>query len=141
MYRIMLVAALLTGASAATAQTVQLITEDEARLPAATLASTRAITRGPGVKLIAPESVSNASFTFKVAFEPRGGSKIDPASVQVVYLKIPPVDLTGRVKAGISAEGIELTSAKAPAGEHPIRVSVRDGEGRQNSATFMLVIK
>jgi hypothetical protein len=141
MIRIMLVAALLTGASVAVAQTVQLITEDEARLPAATQAPTRAITRGPGVKLIAPESFSNASFAFKVAFEPRGGSKVDPASVQVVYLKNPPVDLTGRVKSGISPEGIDLASARAPVGEHPIRVYVRDDEGRQNSATFILVVK
>jgi hypothetical protein len=141
MIRIMLVAALLTGASAAVAQTVQLITEDEARLPAASQAPTRAITRGPGVKLVSPGSVGNAAFAFKIAFEPRGGSKIDPASVQVVYLKSPQVDLTSRVKAGISPEGIDLASARAPAGEHPIRISVRDDEGRQNSATFTLVVK
>ncbi len=141
MFRMIVVAALLTGASAAAAQTVQLITEDEARLPAASKASTRAITRGPGVKLISPGSFGNTAFVFKVAFEPHGGSKVDPASVQVVYLKTPPVDLTSRVKAGISAEGIELASARAPAGEHPIRISVRDSEGRQNSATFTLVVR
>jgi len=76
MFRMILVAALLTGASAAAAQTVQLITEDEARLPAASKASTRAITRGPGVKLISPGSFGNTAFVFKVAFEPHGGSKV-----------------------------------------------------------------
>ncbi len=141
MIRMILVAALLTGASAAVAQTVQLITEDEARLPAASRSSTRAITRGPGVKLVTPGLVGNTAFAFKVAFEPHGGSKVEPASVQVVYLKSPPVDLTSRIKAGISAEGIELASARAPAGEHPIRIFVRDNEGRQNSATFTLVVR
>jgi len=140
MLRILMTAVLVSTASLATAQTVQLITEDEAKLPAASQASTRAITRGPGIKLVSPEVVGK-NFAFKVAFAPRGSSKIDPASVQVVYLKNPQVDLTSRVKAGIGPEGIEVTAAQAPAGEHPIKVSVRDDEGRQGSATFNLVVK
>jgi hypothetical protein len=141
MMRMLMTAVLMAGASMAAAQTVQLITEDEARLPAASQASARAVTRGPGVKLVSPEAVGKSSFAFKVAFEPRGGSKIDPASVQVTYLKNPQVDLTSRVKAGVGPEGIDVSAAKAPAGEHPIRVSVRDDEGRQGTATFNLVVK
>ena len=142
MMRMLMVVVLMAGASiAAAAQTVQLITNDEAKLPAASQASARAITRGPGVKLVSPETVGKNAFAFKVAFEPRGGSKIDPASVQVVYLKDPQVDLTSRVKSGIGPEGIELAAARAPVGEHPIRVSVRDDEGRQGIATFNLVVK
>ena len=141
MMRMLMAAVLMAGASLAAAQTVQLITEDEAKLPAASQASARAITRGPGIKLLSPEAVGQSSFAFKVAFEPRGGSKIDPASVQVVYLKNPQVDITGRVKSGIGHGGIDLSAAKAPTGEHPIRVSVRDDEGRQGSATFNLVVR
>lgn len=141
MIRMLMAAVLMAGTNLAAAQTVQLITEDEAKLPATAQASARAITRGPGIKLVSPEAVGKSSFAFKVAFAPRGSSKIDPASVQVVYLKNPQVDLTSRVKAGINPEGIEVTAASAPAGEHPIRVSVRDDEGRQGSATFHLVVK
>jgi hypothetical protein len=141
MLRVLMAAVLMAGASVAVAQTVQLITDDEAKLPAASQGSARAITRGPGVKLVSPEAVSKGSFALKVAFEPRGGSKIDPASVQVVYLKNPQVDLTSRVMAGIGPEGINVSAARAPAGEHPIRVSVRDDEGRQGTATFNLVVK
>lgn len=129
------------AASVAAAQTVQLITDKEAKLPAAPQAPSRAITRGPGVKLLSPESVTKGAFSLKVAFEPRGGSKIDPGSVQVTYLKDPPVDLTSRVKSAIRPDGIDLASASAPAGDHPIRISVRDDQGRQGSLVINLSVK
>ena len=127
--------------SSAYAQTVQLITADEAKLPAAgAKPPSRAITRGPGVKLASPESVSG-QFPFKVTFEPRGESTIDTASIKVEYLKGSGVDLTERLKAGIKPGGIEIPAAAAPAGEHPIRVTVRDSEGRMGSAEFKLTVK
>ncbi|MBI3371955.1 MAG: hypothetical protein HY017_09400 [Betaproteobacteria bacterium] len=134
-------ASLLLFSSAVFSQTVQLIKDDEAKLPAAAAKpATRAITRGPGVKLVSPESVSG-QFPFKIAFEPRGESKIDTASIKVEYLKGPGIDLTERLKPGIKPAGIEIPAAAAPAGEHPIRVSVRDSEGRQGSAEFKLTVK
>ena len=134
-------AAFFLLSSAASAQTVQLITADEAKQPAAApKPSTRAITRGPGVKLASPESVSG-NFPFKVAFEARGESKIDPATIKVEYLKGSGIDLTERLKAGIKSDGIEIPAAAAPSGEHPIRVTVRDSEGRLGTAEFKLTVK
>jgi hypothetical protein len=131
----------LSVAVSAGAQPVQLITDKEAKLPAAPQVASRAITRGPGVKLLSPESVANGAFPLKVVFEPRGGSKIDLGSVQVTYLKNPPVDLTSRIKSGIRPDGIDLASVTAPGGEHPIRISVRDDEGRQGSLLINLLVK
>lgn len=123
------------------AQAIQLITPDEAKQPAAaSKPASRAITRGPGVRLASPENVSG-QFALKVGFEPRGEAKIDPASVKVEYLKGSGIDLTERVKGGIKTSGIEIPAAAAPAGEHPIRVSVRDSEGRLGTAEFKLVVK
>ena len=134
-------ATLFLFSSAVFSQTVQLIKDDEAKLPAAAAKpASRAITRGPGVKLVSPESVSGP-FPFKIAFEPRGESKIDTASIKVEYLKGSGVDLTERLKPGIKPAGIEIPAAAAPAGEHPIRVTVRDSEGRQGSAEFKLTVK
>ena len=133
--------ALFLAAPFAHAQTVQLITADEAKQPAAaSKPASRAITRGPGVKLDSPESVSG-QFPFKIGFQPRGESKIDLASVKVEYLKGNGIDLTDRLKAGIKPTGIEIPAAAAPAGEHPIRVSVRDSEGRLGTAEFKLTVK
>ena len=140
MYRFVF-ATFFLASTAAYGQSVQLITADEAKLPAtAAKPPSRAITRGPAVKLVSPESVSG-QFPFKIAFEPRGESKIDPASIKVEYLKGSGVDLTERLKPGIKPAGIEIPAAAAPAGEHPIRVSVRDSEGRQGSAEFKLTVK
>jgi hypothetical protein len=74
-------------------------------------------------------------------FAPRGGSKIDPASVKVEYLRGSGVDLTERLKASINPEGIEVASAQVPAGEHAFRVSVRDSEGREGKTEFKLTVK
>ena len=139
--RTLAAALLLLGASTVHAQALQLISADEAKLPAAAAKpASRAITRGPGIKLASPESVSG-QFPLKIAFEPRGDSKIDMASVKVEYLKGNGVDLTDRLKAGIKPGGIEIPTAAAPAGEHPIRVTVRDSEGRIGSAEFKLTVK
>jgi hypothetical protein len=129
------------AASAAYGQTVQLVTSEEAKQPAAAAKPpSRAITRGPGVKLASPDTVSG-QFAFKIGFEPRGESKIDTASVKVEYLRGSGIDLTERVKAGIKPTGIEIPAAAAPAGEHPIRVSVRDSEGRLGTTEFKLTVK
>lgn len=128
--------------AAAGAQALQLISDAEAKLPSAgPQTSSRGVTRGPGVKLSTPDTVAKGAFAFKVDFEPRGGSKIDPASVKISYLKNPVVDLTDRLKASIKPTGIEVAQADAPAGEHPIRVTVRDDEGRQGTALITLTVK
>ncbi|MFY9317060.1 MAG: hypothetical protein WAO95_16075 [Burkholderiales bacterium] len=133
--------ALFLAAPSVYAQALQLISADEAKQPAAaSKPASRAITRGPGVKLASPESVSG-NFAFKVAFEPRGESKIDPATVKVEYLKGSGVDLTERLKPSVKPTGIEVAAATAPAGEHPIRVTVRDSEGRLGTAEFKLTVK
>ena len=141
MIRCLAVAVLLLIPSVALTQTVNLVTAEEAKLPAvAVKPGTRAITRGPAVKLASPESVSG-SFPFKVEFAPRGGSKIDASSVKIEYLRGSGIDLTDRLKAAIKPEGISVAAAQAPAGEHAFRVSVRDSEGREGKAEFSLTVK
>ncbi|SDI19975.1 hypothetical protein SAMN05660652_03032 [Propionivibrio dicarboxylicus] len=125
-----------SGANAAT-----LINDAEAQLPAAKAIATRSITRGPAIKVIAPDpSIEKIASPFKlhIAFEARGGARIDPASVRMTYLRTPAVDLLERVKPGLSERGIELSSAEVPAGEHQIRVVVQDSEGRETSSIINL---
>ena len=72
-----LVGLIFLGAGAlASAQTV-LITEEESRFPNAQVLSTRAITRGPAIKLVTPTDVPAKSFAMKFDLEARGGSKLD----------------------------------------------------------------
>lgn len=121
-----------------------LITPEEAALPAATGESlTRGISRGPGVELVSPNEdfgPVKAPFELKIAFAPRGGSKIDPASVKVVYLKSPFIDLTPRLQSSITETGIVLPDAGVPAGEHALKITVLDTDGRETNSIVRLVV-
>lgn len=134
--RYVLAAAVALGFASADAYAVDLITEDEARLPTAPrIASRGGITRGPSIKVVSPDPNGQIKppFTMNVRFQAHGGSKIDPASVKVTYLKKPAVDLTPRVKPGISESGITLDTVNVPAGTHDIKIDVTDADGRTKS--------
>jgi hypothetical protein len=119
----------------------KLITEAEAQTPNLQVPATRAISRGPGISLQSPADVSAKSFAFKLAFEPRGGAKIDTSTLKIEYLKQPVIDLTSRFKPGLNGNLLELPQASVPAGTHPIRVSVRDSEGREAQTVIRLTAK
>jgi hypothetical protein len=120
---------------------VKLITEEEAKAPNLQVASTRAITRGPGISMASPLEVPAKSFAFKLNFEPRSGAKIDPSSMKFEYLKQPPIDLTSRFTPGLNGNQIDLPKVSVPVGAHPIRVFVRDSEGREASTIIQLSAK
>ena len=120
-----------------------LITEEEARLPppkGAIAANWRGITRGPKIEVIAEREPSHSPLHFHLKFESFGGSRIDPDSVRVTYLKTPNVDLTERIKAFVRASGIDMPDAQLPPGDHMIKVDVKDSEGRLGSTSFVLKI-
>ena len=119
-----------------TAHALDLITEDEARLPAAPKVATRGgITRGPSIKVVSPHPDAHvkAPFAMKVDFQPHGGSKIDASSVKITYLRKPVVDLTPRLKSAITEGGISLADAQVPAGTHDLKIDVTDADGRTKS--------
>lgn len=136
----LLVAGLAGLCCALSAQAFTLIKADEARLPAAAGAlNTRGISRGPAIKVLTPDLSSLRSpFDLQVAFEARGGAKIDPAATRIIYLKATPVDLLPRVKSGLSESGLTLPGAETPPGEHQIQISVQDSEGRSSQAVITL---
>ena len=117
---------------------VRLVTAEEAALPEPRSPSTRAITRGPGIRLVSPTDVSAAGFTLRVQFERRGGTRVDPQSLRLDYLKEPVVDLTDRVRTHFNGELLEVPLATVPAGEHHFRLRVRDVEGRDAASQFTL---
>jgi hypothetical protein len=77
---------------------------------------------------------------FKLKFHAYGGSKIDPKTVTVTYLRGSNVDLTARVMPYVKPSGIDIPDAEVPAGEHNIRVEVRDSEGRLVQTSFTLAV-
>lgn len=130
------------GFLSVTANAAPLITPKEAKLPdAAGKLNTRGISRGPGIKVVSPEAGAQTKgpFEFKVDFEPRGGATIDKSSLKVTYMKSPVVDLTPRLKGSITDNGIDMKNAEIPPGEHQVKISVKDSDGREASTTTTLV--
>jgi hypothetical protein len=74
----------------------------------------------------------------QLTFESFGGAKIDPDSVKVTYLRTPNVDLTPRIKSFVQVTGIDIPDVELPAGDHMVRVDVKDSDGRTGSASFIL---
>ena len=144
MIRTVLASALLSGLLAqGAALAAPLITAKEAALPAAAGAlATRGISRGPAIKMVSPEpeAVVKSPFNLKLNFEARGGEKIDPNSVKVVYIKSPFVDLTSRLQSAITPTGIDFQQAEVPPGEHTLRVTVKDSAGRETNSTMTIVV-
>lgn len=121
---------------------VILITQEEASLPPPRIkVSSRAITRGPRIEIAdIDDGKLRSPLHFKLKFHAYGGSKIDPSSVTVTYLRGSNVDLTPRVMPYINAAGIDIPDAEVPAGEHAIRVELKDSEGRAVQTSFTLAV-
>jgi hypothetical protein len=121
-----------------------LITPKEAQMPAASgELKTRGIARGPGIKVISPDVTApeiKGPFDLKVVFESRGGNKIDASAVKVTYLKATAVDLTPRLKGAITENGIDFAKAEVPPGEHAVKITVKDVDGRESNTVMNLVV-
>jgi hypothetical protein len=120
-----------------------LITTEEAQLPpprGAVATDRRGVTRAPKVKYVEEGEPIHSPTHLKLTFESFGGAKIDPDSVKVTYLRTPNVDLTPRVKLFVQATGIDIPDVELPAGDHMIRVDVKDSDGRIGSASFTLKV-
>jgi hypothetical protein len=120
-----------------------LITAEEAKLPppkGAIATDRRGVTRGPKVKYVEGAEPIHSPTHLQLTFESFGGAKIDTDSVKVTYLKTPNVDLTARVKSFVQATGIDIPDVELPAGEHLVRVDIKDSDGRIGTTSFVLKV-
>lgn len=135
---------LVLALGAASLNAAPLITPKEAQMPAASgELKTRGIARGPGIKVISPDVTApeiKGPFDLKVVFESRGGNKIDASAVKVTYLKATAVDLTPRLKDAITENGIDFAKAEVPPGEHSVKITVKDVDGRESNTVMNLVV-
>lgn len=120
-----------------------LITEEEAKLPppkGAVVTDRRGITRGPKVRFLDESGPVHSPMHLQVMFESFGGAKIDLDSIKVTYLKTPNVDLTPRIKPFVQSAGIDMPDVGLPAGEHMVRIDIKDSDGRPGSASFVFKV-
>ena len=121
----------------------KLITDEEAGRPpptGAVVADMRGVLRGPKQDLISPDTAMHSPLHLQIKFESFGGTKIDLASIKATYLRTPNVDLTDRIKQFSTSEGIDMPDAEVPAGEHMVRVEIKDTAGHPASASYVLKV-
>jgi hypothetical protein len=97
----------------------------------------------PKVFLVNPAPTAGlikSPFNFKIRFETSGRTKIDLDSIVITYKKVPPIDLTQRLKPFLQTSGIILEGMEAPAGNHRIRVDIKDSDGRVGWTEFTLKV-
>jgi hypothetical protein len=134
----------LTASRPALAANLVLITADEAKLPppkGAIAVSSRGVTRGPKVELVAQDGVTRSPVRLQLKFQTYGGSKVDLDKVQATYLRTPNVDLTPRIKPFVNAKGIDVPAAELPPGDHMVRIDIKDSDGRAATASFVLKVE
>jgi hypothetical protein len=115
------------------------VTSQEAALPLSTASKAgRAISRGPAIRQVSPAGpvAPNSPFALRVEFVGRGGEKIDPATAQITILRGNNVNVTQRLRAFITANGIEIPDAMVAPGTHVLQVAVSDSGGRQSLANI-----
>ena len=128
--------------SAGRAQTLQLVTPEEAALPPGRTPSLTFLgspARRPSVEVVSPPpsaGLVNSPLKLKLRFHAFGGAEIDPESVVVTYLKKPAIDLTQRIAPYIKAEGIEIDHVALPDGDHQFWIELKDKSGRTGTAEF-----
>jgi len=135
--------AVVAGGSMPAQAAQVLITAEEAALPpmkGAVATDRRGITRGPKVDVMTGVGQLRSPMRLQLKFEPNGGAKIDPDSVKMTYLRTPNVDLTPRVKSFVRPTGIDMPEAELPAGEHLVRVDIKDTDGRIGTTSFILKV-
>ncbi len=123
------------------ARALELVSAEEAARPEAEQALTRGVTRGPAITQELPalgKGPVRSPMQLKIVLKARGGARIDPASVQLTYLKNPMIDLTPRLRAGISDGGIVADGLTLPPGLHRIQLRVADSEGRETETVLQL---
>ena len=141
---LLLVCAVTAGLVSSSARANNLlISEEEAKLPppkGAVVADRRGITRGPRIEIVGEREQNHSPLHLQLKFESFGGSKIDPGSLRVTYLRNPNVDLTDRVRSFASVSGLDMPDAELPPGDHMIRVDIKDSDGRVGTTSFLLKV-
>ena len=122
------------------ARAFELVTRDEAALPAGeapSLVMRGSPLRRPSILVVSPPpeaGLMHSPIDLKLRFHAFGGAEIDPESVVVTYLKHPTIDITQRITPFITAEGIEIDKVDVPPGAHQFWIEVKDKSGRAGAA-------
>lgn len=136
------IAAVMFVASPLPVQADILVTDAESRLPPQSKVGpvSRAITRGPRIEFAGVTDPSKSPVRLRFKFEAFGGATVNLASLRLMYLKTPLIDITDRIKPYAKATGVDMPSAELPVGEHAMRLELADSDGRTAISNILIRI-
>src|ERR1700730_7117255 len=117
---------LLVGESRA----MELISAQEAGLPEDPSGRSYGISLGPAIIVLNPSPAAGfirSPFQLKIRFQSYGGAEIGVDSILLTYKKVPPIDLTQRVRPFITSEQISI--------------DLKDSRGHNASTQFIIKIR
>jgi hypothetical protein len=123
---------------------LELITAAEAGLPEDPEGMKYGVALGPAIIVLSPSPAAGfirSPFALRIRFQSHGGASVDADSILLTYKKVPPIDLTQRVRSFITPEHIEIDNVQAPVGQHRIRVDLQDSRGHSGFTEFTIKIR
>jgi hypothetical protein len=123
-----------------------LITPEEAAQPDAPMIKTRGIKMtktegdGPKIKINSPnlEEPLLIPFLLDIAFEASTDKIIDFDTLNVKYLKLISIDLTGKIKPHLSNNRLIVKEVKVPQGKHRLQVFIAYTSGEKTTMEIVL---
>jgi hypothetical protein len=98
---------------------------------------------GPVILIKSPENGSTLKGPFRLYVEimkREGGADIDMGSLAVKYLKLVPIDITGRVRGYITGSKLDVPDAEFPVGSHRAEIVIRDTAGNESTKLFSVTV-
>jgi len=124
-----------------------LITPEEAAQPDAPISRGIKLTtiqeKGPQIKIHSPnlDEPLRIPFLMDIAFEAASDKTVDPASLSIKYLKLIPIDLTGRMKPYLNDNRLVIKDLKVPQGKHRLQFSIAYTSGEKTMMEIVLNVE
>ncbi len=120
-----------------------LITPEEAAQPDAPIPrgiKTRTEGNGPQIKIYSPslDEPLRVPFIMDISFEASSDKTIDFDSLRIKYLKLIPIDLTGKMKPYLNNNRLMVKDVKVPQGKHRLQLFIAYTSGEKTMVEIVL---
>ena len=123
-----------------------LITPEEAAQPDAPIPrgiKTKTEGNGPQIKVSSPnlDEPLRVPFIMDISFEASSDKTIDFDSLKIKYLKLVPIDVTGKIKPYLNNNRLMVKDVKVPQGKHRLQLSIAYASGEKTMMEIVLMVE
>jgi hypothetical protein len=123
-----------------------LITPEEEAQPDAPIPrgiKTRTEGNGPQIKVYSPnlDEPLRVPFIMDISFEASSDKIIDFDTLSVKYLKLIPIDLTGKIKPYLDNNRLTVKDVKVPQGKHRLQLFIAYTSGEKTTMEIVLNVE